>query len=584
MTGHLKEDAEDAADALDDLARAADKAKRRTESTKAAAGDLGGELASLGGMIGGIPIPGFEGLGRAVTAAGDTMEAMTIGTGPLIIALGGTVAAIGATSAAIVGMVLKSKEWLATLEEANKAGGLVTEDERAAIMAASLAVDSMTVSLQQLGVEMSGEFASSVVGFLDTLTGAIEKTRELWKATEGLRRAYMSIANVYARLPHMTPGGLIAGVLGGGAGDLQAKGEAARHANTTSTTADLMRMLTGQDAPTGFDDAIVTGDVWDTKKGGKAGKAAKVEEFGSAFAEQVLLANKGYKTALDQIAGNVIETGETFKAGAVGWIDAVALMTDATADNVLADKAERRAKLSAGFGTGLGIAGGAVSGGAAGMLGAIPGMAGAGAAMGIIQAIGKNPQKFANSLAREISNFPQLLADVIGKGVPSIITNIPDIIVALVKSFPELVSAIVLELPMALAKAIVAALAEPLKGLKKTFRNRGKGPGNFINRTTRGIFGKHDTIFNRGGTYAFGKDGPPVNRSSSGPDATSEADMAQTRDRTNRRTGGGSSGSVTMQVGTLIGNDEAAILDLTRRIQRAVSRGGSNASLTPLTP
>jgi hypothetical protein len=90
-------------------------------ANKSGIGKLGNELDDLGKMIGKVPIPGFQQLGDVVGATGDSMSLLANPIGAFTIGIAGVTAAAAAGAAAIYQLVGSADEWLAELDEAGRA-------------------------------------------------------------------------------------------------------------------------------------------------------------------------------------------------------------------------------------------------------------------------------------------------------------------------------------------------------------------------------------------------------------------------------------------------------------------------------
>lgn len=147
-----------------------------------AAGDAASKLASLGGVINDVPVPGFEKLGKVVNAVGSSFEALANPIGAGIVAIGGTVAVTLAAAAASVSLVRASRDWIRTLKEANAAGDLISPEQEAAILGANRAMDALGPAAQRVGVIIAASFAPAVEGAAMMLVG-------LAQASEGVARS-----------------------------------------------------------------------------------------------------------------------------------------------------------------------------------------------------------------------------------------------------------------------------------------------------------------------------------------------------------------------------------------------------------
>lgn len=150
--------AKKAAELGTEIGTATKKMDRMTESAQ----DAGGKLASLGGVIGGIPIPGFEKLGRAVTAAGDSFEGLTHPIGMVTIALGGSIAIYAAAGAGLVALTMHAKAWHDELVEIGAAGDLLTPSQIGAINEADRSIAALAASTKRLGVLLGAELSPAL--------------------------------------------------------------------------------------------------------------------------------------------------------------------------------------------------------------------------------------------------------------------------------------------------------------------------------------------------------------------------------------------------------------------------------------
>lgn len=111
-------------------------------------------------------------------------------------------------------------------------------------------------------------------------------------------------------------------------------------------------------------------------------------------------------------------------------------------------------KVGGGLLAGLGGASSLLTGG----LGALGGPAGM--AIGAIQTLGQPGavKEGMDALIKQVQDLPKLLSHLVEKGIPTLIANIPDLILALLESLPQMLMSIVVELPLAIARAIVEAI------------------------------------------------------------------------------------------------------------------------------
>lgn len=170
-----------AAQSFRDLGKAADRAFEAIDRTESKAAAAGGKLASLGGVIGGIPVPGFEKLGHVVTAAGDSIEALANPVSAGIVLFAGYGAAVAGVSAAVISLVGNADEWLKQLQEIKAAGNLLDDNQTEDLMQANKTLDETWTQLKRVGVVLAAELAPAVnfaaegmLGFLGTLERVIQ--------------------------------------------------------------------------------------------------------------------------------------------------------------------------------------------------------------------------------------------------------------------------------------------------------------------------------------------------------------------------------------------------------------------------
>lgn len=170
-----------AAAELSKLEQATDKTVRGMGRLSAKTEEAGGKLASLGGVIGGIPIPGFEGLGRAVTAAGDSIEGLSHPMSASIILIGGWAAVTATATAGLVALTLKASDWYDQLVEINAAGGLLTQDQVASIQDAAHSADALGASTKRLAVLLGAELAPALDSVLMGMISVVGAGEDLLK-------------------------------------------------------------------------------------------------------------------------------------------------------------------------------------------------------------------------------------------------------------------------------------------------------------------------------------------------------------------------------------------------------------------
>jgi hypothetical protein len=147
---------------------------------------------------------------------------------------------------------------------------------------------------------------------------------------------------------------------------------------------------------------------------------------------------------------------------------------------------------------------GLVQGDVGGMLGALgpAGMALGGLAnVGRMGASGVRDQLegFTDSVIAGLEALPEILTEVIPDFVGALVS---DLLPALVESFPELAKAIALDLPIAIARALVEALAEILPGGNAKTNFGGKFANTAMDIQSMGASALFDVGFGRGGSVS----------------------------------------------------------------------------------
>lgn len=141
--------------------------------------EFGGEMATLGSILGGSAIPGAEGFGRAVTVLGDTVEGLTRPLGAAIAGVGAFIALQTGAYLATIALVSASRDWMDELEDVGRMAAVTDFVDVESLETAHGMLDEVGVQAKALGVVLASELAPAFLVMAEQGIEAIQWVKGL---------------------------------------------------------------------------------------------------------------------------------------------------------------------------------------------------------------------------------------------------------------------------------------------------------------------------------------------------------------------------------------------------------------------
>jgi hypothetical protein len=571
------------------LAGALDDVKSKAEKT--GIGKLGTDLDDLGKMIGKVPIPGLQGLGGALGGVGDSMVALANPMAAATVGIVGLTAAGVAAAVGIFELVSSADEWLARLEEAGIAPDFIPPEQIAAIHDANDAIEELGLAANMTGTILAGKFATDVSSATSAVIGLVAGIGDIAGLIGGESGLFAKLGDA-GPLVQMLALGPSGAALLQTFEQLKARGDEFR-GTVSGLASDLsdeeMAALLGVDNPSAATVAPSSPRTTTTRPSTKATTSAAA----GPTAEEL-------QAALEKGLDKWMPTDE-IRAG-MQAIPELGIDLEKWAEET------QRALTLDGIQQGIDQWGSALQGGFTGVISML-GPQGAIAAS-IIELLPDLSNMLTSAMDQAIGfiqDLPTILEDLLSDGIPTLIENIPELVIGLAESIDDIIVAIVsslddilialMMLPFEFVKAQLEMLKELGKMIGEAFLDAikwiGEAIGNLFtgdkSKTTGtnladGRFFGWDISKNDEGWFGALKKfdaGGVITRT--GAAVVHEGEMIGRPSQLAamfERGGGGP--NVTIHVGTIIGDTDATVAELVRKIRSAMGPAGLGHSLTTM--